>query len=82
MVVCYNILWKLLIDRGLNKTKLAKLAGISSSTLAYLSKNKHVSMGVTIKKHVIHLIAQLMMFIDCSKQLVTLGNSYGKNDRY
>lgn len=49
MDVCYNKLFKLLIDRGLKKTEFAKLAGISANTLAKLSKNENVSMDVLIK---------------------------------
>ena len=49
MDVCYNKLFKLLIDRDLKKTEFAKLAGISANTLAKLSKNENVSMDVLIK---------------------------------
>ncbi len=49
MDVCYNKLFKLLIDRGLKKTEFAKLVGISANTLAKLSKNENVSMDVLIK---------------------------------
>ena len=41
----YNNLWKLAIDRNLSKTELAKNAGITSTTLAKLSKNQYVSMN-------------------------------------
>ena len=36
MHVCYNNLFKLLIDRGWNKTEFAHEVGISSNTLAKL----------------------------------------------
>lgn len=49
MDVCYNKLFKLLIDKGLKKTEFGKQAGISASTLAKLSKNETVSMDVLIK---------------------------------
>lgn len=38
MYVTYNNLFKLLIDKGLNKTEFAREVGISSNTLAKLSK--------------------------------------------
>ena len=44
MRICYNRLWKLLIDKGMNKTQLRDASGISNSTLARLSKGEPVSM--------------------------------------
>ena len=38
-----------LIDKGIKKTELAKLADISQTTLAKLSKNQYVSMDVLVK---------------------------------
>ena len=49
MDVCYNKLFKLLIDKGWKKTEFAKNAGISQNTLAKLSKNEKISMDVLIK---------------------------------
>lgn len=49
MNVCYNKLFKLLIDKGWKKTEFAKNAGISQNTLAKLSKNENVSMDVLMK---------------------------------
>ena len=46
MAVCYNNLWKLLIDKRMNQTELANAIGISSSTLAKLTKEEHVAMQV------------------------------------
>ena len=40
MYVTYSNLFKLLIDKGLNKTEFAREVGISSNTLAKLSKNE------------------------------------------
>ena len=47
--VSYNNLFKLLIDKGLNKSEFAKLCGISTPTLAKLSKNEYVSMSVLVR---------------------------------
>ncbi|NLZ36691.1 MAG: helix-turn-helix transcriptional regulator [Clostridiales bacterium] len=49
MDVCYNKLFKLLIDKELKKTEFAKAIGISANTLAKLSRNEMVSMDVLVK---------------------------------
>lgn len=49
MEVSYNKLWKLLIDKGINKSELRILTGIGTNTLAKLSKNQQVSMEVLMK---------------------------------
>ena len=49
MDVCYNKLFKLLIDKNLKKTEFAKMVGISQNTLAKLSKNEFVLMKVLVK---------------------------------
>ena len=49
MSASYKKLWKLLIDRGLNKTTLQKMAGVSSVSMAKLSKNENVTTDVLIK---------------------------------
>lgn len=49
MNVCYNKLFKLLIDKGWKKMAFAKKAEISANTMAKLSRNEHVSMEVLIK---------------------------------
>ena len=49
MKISYNKLWKLLIDKGLKKVDLKKMASISSSSLAKLGKNEPVSMDVLYK---------------------------------
>ncbi|MEA5049892.1 MAG: helix-turn-helix transcriptional regulator [Oscillospiraceae bacterium] len=49
MPVSYNKLWKLLIDRKLMKKELREMAGISSATLAKMSKGKTISGEVIVK---------------------------------
>ena len=44
MSVCYNKLWKLLIDKNMNKTDLRIKAKISTNAVAKLGKNEPVSM--------------------------------------
>lgn len=46
MPFCYNKLWKLLIDKNINKTDLRKMTGISQSTIAKLSKGENVNTDV------------------------------------
>lgn len=43
-MVSYRPLWKTLIDKDLNKTKLMKMVGFSAGTLSRLSKNQYVEM--------------------------------------
>lgn len=45
----YKKLWKLLIDKDMKKTDLRKLAGISSSSLAKLSKDENVTTDVLLR---------------------------------
>ena len=49
MEVSYNKLWKLMIDRNINKSGLRELTGIGTNTLAKLSKGQPVSMDVLLK---------------------------------
>lgn len=49
MAVCYNKLWKLLIDRKMKKKDLSTLSGVSKSTLAKMANNEHVSTEIVAK---------------------------------
>lgn len=49
MAVSYNRLWKLLIDKELNKTDFRDKVGISNGTLAKLGKNDYVALTVLEK---------------------------------
>lgn len=44
MSVCYDKLWKILIDRKMNRTELKDMAGISFNVLAKMGKGKTVSL--------------------------------------
>lgn len=44
MPVCYNNLWKLLIDKNMNKTELKETAGISFNVMARMGKNEPISL--------------------------------------
>lgn len=49
MDVCYNKLFKLMIDKSIKKTDLKNMVGLSQGTLAKLSKNEIVSMDVIVR---------------------------------
>lgn len=44
MSVCYDKLWKLLIDKKINRSTLKDMAGISFNVLAKLGKEEPVSL--------------------------------------
>ncbi len=49
MEVNYDKLWKLLIDKKMNRTELKDTAGISFNVLAKLGRNEFVSMESLFK---------------------------------
>jgi len=49
MKVSYKKLWKLLIDKEINKRKLAEMANVSGSTLTKLSKGESVNMEILVR---------------------------------
>ena len=49
MAICYNKLWKLLIDKGMTKTELRKKAGLTTNVLANLGKNESVQVEALYK---------------------------------
>ena len=49
MAISYNKLWKLLIDKGMNKTELGLAAGVSTSTISKLGKNETINMESMLK---------------------------------
>lgn len=49
MAVSYKKLWKLLIDKNMNKTDLRTATGISTTTLAKLGKDENVSTEILAK---------------------------------
>ena len=46
MAIPYKGLWKLLIDKDMKKLDLRDKIGISTGTLAKLSKNEYVALSV------------------------------------
>lgn len=57
MAISYNRLWKLLIDKNINKTDLKELSGISFNVIARMGKNKEVSL---------ESIEKICKALDCS----------------
>lgn len=45
----YNKLWKLLIDRGINKKTLREMSGISATSVAKLGKGGNVNTDVLLR---------------------------------
>ena len=49
MPISYDKLWKLLIDKKMNRTDLKDASGISFNVLAKMGKNEFVSMESLMK---------------------------------
>lgn len=49
MSFCYKKLWKLLIDRDMTRADLRKATGISTATLAKLSKGEDVKTSILLR---------------------------------
>jgi len=49
MKISYNKLWKMLIDKNMNKHDLKELAGVSSASIAKLGKGENITTDVLIK---------------------------------
>lgn len=47
--ISYNKLWKLLIDKDMNKQDLKKLSGISTASIAKLGKGENITTTVLLK---------------------------------
>lgn len=45
----YNKLWKLLIDKGINKQKLREISGVSSTSFAKLGKGGNINTDVLLR---------------------------------
>ena len=66
MSVCYDKLWKMLIDKRMNRTDLKEMAGISFNVLAKMGKGETDSLE-SLHKICIVLncnIGDIMEFVD------------------
>lgn len=49
MAISYNKLWKLLIDKNMNKQDLKRVSGISTASIAKLGKGENITTDVLLK---------------------------------
>ena len=63
MAVDYTKLWKLLIDKKINKSQLKKLAHISTNAVAKLGRNENVSLD-TLEKVCVALECRIEDIMD------------------
>ena len=49
MHISYNKLWKLLIDKNMNKQALREASGISSASIAKLGKGDNITTEVLVR---------------------------------
>ena len=49
MRISYNKLWKMLIDKDMNKHALAEKSGVSSASIAKLSKGANITTDILLK---------------------------------
>lgn len=47
--VCYDKLWKLMIDKKINRKQLKEMTGITSNCIAKMGKNMPVHLEIIIK---------------------------------
>jgi len=73
VAISYNKLWKLLIDRGIKKTELRTLAGVSTNVIAKLGKNDPVSME-TLAKICTALDCDISDIVEMTKDIEQGGN--------
>jgi len=79
MEFSYKKLWKLLIDKNMNKRMLSEQAGISNTTVAKLGKGDNVNMEVLLKicKALNCDISDIVEVVRTSDDLNTEDNSNG-----
>ena len=66
MQASYDKLWKMLIDKKMNRTELRELSGISSNVIAKMGRNEFVSME-SLHKICLTLkcdVGDIMEFVD------------------
>ena len=49
MAISYNKLWKMLIDKGMNKKDLKRISGVSTASIAKLGKGENITTDVLLK---------------------------------
>ena len=65
--ICYNKLWKILVDKKLSKADLRKAIGAAPNTLTKLRRDEEVSMTILIR---------ICEYLDCDiGDIVSLENA-------
>ncbi len=49
MIISYNKLWKMLIDKNMNRKDLRQQAGISTASIAKLGKGENITTDILLK---------------------------------
>ena len=57
MQISYKKLWKLLIDKDINKSQLCEMAGITTNAMAKLGRNESVQ---------VEILAKICNVLDCN----------------
>ena len=73
MALSYNKLWKLLIDKGIKKSELAKQTGISQSTLSKIAKGENVNTNI-LERICIALKCEVRDIVEIQNNLHMQGN--------
>ncbi|MBO4934298.1 MAG: helix-turn-helix transcriptional regulator [Clostridia bacterium] len=66
MARSYNKLWKLMIDKKINKTQLCKAAGITTNAMAKLGRDESVPLE-TLEKICVVLNCTINDIVDVNK---------------
>ena len=78
MKVCYDKLWKLLIDKKMKKTDLIREAKISSNVLAKMGKNKDLALlKIDPKKSLRTISFGDSEDIKVGQKVLAIGNPFG-----
>ena len=49
VIISYNKLWHLMLDKKMNKTALKKATGISTASIAKLGKGENITTDILVK---------------------------------
>jgi DNA-binding Xre family transcriptional regulator len=49
MIISYNKLWKMLIDKKMNRQDLKRVSGISTASIAKLGKGENITTDILLK---------------------------------
>lgn len=72
MTISYDRLWKLMIDKKINKTQLSEKAGITTNAMAKLGKNETVQ---------VETLAKICKVLDCGiEDIVEIEKDKGENN--